>query len=87
MEPGSLYRFRVTAANDGGESFPTEELAACYNKSARKNILIVNNFHRLSSPAIIDNDLEQGFDFNADPGVPYGKYADGTDSKPITTER
>lgn len=75
MEPGSLYRFRVTAANDGGESFPTEELAACYNKSARKNILIVNNFHRLSSPAIIDNDLEQGFDFNADPGVPYGKYA------------
>ena len=75
LEPGNLYRFRVAAVNAGGESFPTEELAAEYNKDASKNVLIVNNFHRLSSPAIIDNDLEQGFDFNADPGVPYGKYA------------
>jgi hypothetical protein len=75
LEPGSLYRFRVAAINAGGESFPTEELAAEYNKDASKNVLIVNNFHRLSSPAIIDNDLEQGFDFNTDPGVPYGKYA------------
>lgn len=75
LEPGSLYRFKVTAANAGGESFPTEELAAEYRKGARKNVLIVNNFHRLSSPAIIDNDLEQGFDFNNDPGVPYGRYA------------
>lgn len=75
LEPGSIYRFRVTAANSGGESFPTEELAAVYNKDAQKTVLVVNNFHRLSSPAIIDNDLEQGFDFNADPGVPYGRYA------------
>lgn len=75
LEPGSLYRFRVTAANAGGESFPTEELAAQYQTGATKTVLIVNNFHRLASPAIIDNDIEQGFDFNADPGVPYGRYA------------
>lgn len=75
LEEGSLYRFRVTAVNSGGESFPTEELAAQYCKKARKTVVVVNDFHRLSAPAIIDDNNEQGFDFNRDPGVPYGKYA------------
>ena len=75
LEEGSLYRFRVAAVNGGGVSFPTEELAAQYCKDARKTVLVVNDFHRLAAPAIIDNNVEQGFDFNKDPGVPYGKYA------------
>lgn len=75
VEDGELYRFRVTAVNRGGESFPTEELAAQYSKNAHKTVLVVNDFHRLAAPAIIDNSMEQGFDFNNDPGVPYGKYA------------
>lgn len=72
---GKLYRFRVAAANSGGESFPTEELAAYYSGKGKKPILIVNDFHRLSAPTVIDNDMEQGFDFTDDPGVPYGRYA------------
>ena len=37
--------------------------------------MIVNGFHRLSSPAIIDNDTEQGFNLEANPGVSYGVTA------------
>lgn len=73
LEPGVLYRFKVTACNSGGESFPTEELAALYNPKASDNILIVNGFHRLSGPAVVDNGSQQGFDLNADAGVSYGR--------------
>lgn len=75
LEPGKLYSFKVTAMNKGGESFPSETLSALYNPKAKNTILIVNNFHRLASPQVIDNNYEQGFDFNKDPGVSYGLTA------------
>ena len=75
LEPGVLYSFRLAAVNRGGESFPTEVLCAMYNPDAEKDILIVNGFHRLSSPAIRNNTLEQGFDIDADPGVTLGPTA------------
>ena len=75
LQPGLLYRFKVTACNRGGESFPTEELCAVYQPNANKTILIVNGFHRLASPAIINNETQQGFDLNMDPGVTYGPTA------------
>ena len=75
IEPGILYNFKVTACNSGGESFPTEVLSAYHQKGAKLTILIVNGFHRLSSPAIIDTSTEQGFDFESDPGVSYGATA------------
>ena len=75
LEPNVLYNFRVTACNHGGESFPTEVLSAYHKEGAKQTILIVNGFHRLSSPAIIDNDTEQGFNLEADPGVSYGVTA------------
>ena len=74
-QPGVLYHFKVTAANHGGESFPTEVLSACYNPKAQKTVMVVNGFHRLSSPAIIDTGNEKGFDIDADPGVTYGPMA------------
>lgn len=73
LEPNRLYRFRVTAANAGGESFPTEELVALYNPDSAEKMMIINGFHRLSSPAVIDNDSIQGFDLNDDIGLSYGK--------------
>ena len=73
--PGIQYNFKVTAVNRGGESFPTEVLSALYQPSATKTVLVVNGFDLLSSPAIIDNDSIQGFDFNKDPGVSYGLTA------------
>lgn len=75
LEPGKLYHFKVTAFNKGGESFPSETLSALYNPNAKKMVLVVNNFHRLASPQVIDNATEQGFDLDADPGVSYGLTA------------
>ena len=72
LQPGLLYRFRVTAVNHGGESFPTEELAAVYQPEAQQTILVVNGFHRLSAPAIIQDEQRQGFDLDSDIGVSDG---------------
>ena len=72
MSPDVLYRFRITAVNKGGESFPSETVAAVYHPGATKSILIVNGFDRLSAPTVIDNDTQQGFDMTDDPGVFYG---------------
>ena len=71
LKPNVLYSFRVTAINDGGQSFPTETLSALYNPNARQTVLIVNGFHRLSSPAI--SRQGQGFDLTEDIGVSYGR--------------
>ena len=73
LTPNVLYHFRVAATNDGGQSFPTEVLSAYYDPAADKTALIVNGFHRLSSPAI--SLYGQGFDFDEDPGVSYGLTA------------
>ena len=72
LDPGVLYSFKVEAVTRGGKSFPTETLCALYEPNAEKSILIVNGFHRLSSPAVRDNAYEQGFDFDVDPGVSLG---------------
>jgi hypothetical protein len=72
LEPGVLYHFKVAAANRGGESFTTEVLSACAMPNANKTIMIVNGFHRVSSPAVRNTNEEQGFDFDEDPGVTYG---------------
>lgn len=75
LEPNILYSFKVAATNRGGKSFTTEVLSALYNPDADETILIVNGFHRLSSPAIRSNSMEQGFDLDDDPGITYGTTA------------
>jgi len=75
LDPDIQYNFKITAVNNGGESFPTEVLSAVFHSPSVPTILIVNGFHRLSAPAVIDNETAQGFDLDADPGVSYGLYA------------
>ncbi|WP_337644922.1 golvesin C-terminal-like domain-containing protein [Prevotella sp.] len=76
VQPGVVYKFRVAAVNRGGESFPSETLAACLSSNPyAKNILVVNGFKRLSGPAVVDNETQQGFDLDADIGVSYGLTA------------
>jgi hypothetical protein len=75
LQPGIMYRFRVTAVNNGGESFPSEIVTAAYQPKSVGTLLIVNGFHRLSSPAVILNDSLMGFDLQSDIGVSYGKTA------------
>ena len=75
LQADILYHFKVTAANKGGQSFPTEVLSAYYHPDAKNTVMIVNGFHRLSSPAIRNDGMEQGFDLDDDPGVTYGTTA------------
>lgn len=73
---GVNYSFKVTALNRGGESFPSETLAAYLSKSAHaKDILVVDGFSRLSGPAVVDDYSRQGFDLGSDIGVSYGLTA------------
>ena len=73
---GVNYCFKVTALNRGGESFPSETLAAYLSKSAHaKDILVVDGFSRLSGPAVVDDYSRQGFDLGSDIGVSYGLIA------------
>lgn len=75
LEPGVMYRFKVTAVNRGGESFPTSTLSAYYQPGATKTAMVINGFSRLSAPAVRDNIHEQGFDIEEDAGVSYGLTA------------
>lgn len=75
ITPGTLYSFRIVAANKGGVSFPSEVLSAYSSPHNDGTILIVNAFTRLEGPAQKNNSYEQGFDLNEDPGVQYGLFA------------
>lgn len=67
----SLYSFRVTAVNEGGQSFPSETLACGIASQLRGSVLVVNAFTRLEGPKAICTPDSMGFDLMADPGVPY----------------
>lgn len=73
LHSDKLYRFKLTAINKGGESFPTEELVAYYSPEAKKTVMIVNAFHRLSSPTVINTNDKCGFDLDDDIGLSYGR--------------
>ena len=66
-----MYRFKVTAVNEGGESMPSETLTAFISSQSRNTALIVNGFQRLSAPETVITDSTQGFDILSDPGVQY----------------
>ncbi len=68
-EYNTVFSFRVTALNAGGESFPSEELAVGINPDAADIILIVNGFDRISGPAWFDNGGMAGVAWWDDRGV------------------
>lgn len=65
------YSFKVAALNEGGESFSSEILSAFISSSQKERVMIVNGFHRLEGPEIVNTTSKGGFDLDADPGVPY----------------
>jgi len=69
IEQGVFYRFRVSALNKGGCSFPSEEVCAYYGGVSTPHILIVNGFNRVAGPQVINTESECGFDMEQDPGV------------------
>ena len=71
MEKGHLYSFRITACNEGGESFPSEVLAAGVPEAGGRKVLVVNTFNRVSGPTWFDTPTHAGFT-DTDAGVPWG---------------
>ena len=71
LDPDRLYSFRVTAVNKGGESFPSETLAAGCPLETQGSVLVINGFQRLSGPSVVCKPDSIGFDLRRDPGVPY----------------
>lgn len=69
QEPDKIYSYRVSALNDGGESFPSETLAACLVSGAKGCAMVVNGFDRVDAPAMADD----GFHNEFDSGVAYCK--------------
>ncbi len=70
--PGVITSFKVTAVNEGGESFPSEVLSVCQVKDARDTVLIVNGFTRVAPPAWVESNVFSGFLNIVDAGVPDG---------------
>jgi hypothetical protein len=68
-DPQQIYSFRVTAANAGGESFPSETLSTRIGATGQPRALIVSAFTRLSGPACITGDDREGLDRATDRGV------------------
>jgi len=56
LSPGTVYYFRISATNAGGESFPTETLTVRYKASGTNPILIVSGFDRLDRYCMIIED-------------------------------
>jgi len=68
-----MYRFRVTAVNEGGESFPSEILSVCRKTEEKGVVLVINGFNRLSAPdSFTAKDSIAGFLDFLDHGVPDG---------------
>lgn len=69
IKPNTFYRFKVAAINEGGRSFMSDEVCACYAGPEAPRVLLVDGFNRVAGPLPVDNDTLGGFDMNADPGV------------------
>lgn len=70
-EKDKIYSFKITAYNKGGESLPSEELSVCINSENVSQILIVNAFDRLGTPAWFNDVNFGGYLEQVDEGVPY----------------
>jgi len=71
QEPGLIYSYKVTALNDGGESFPSEILSAAKALNEKGTVVVINGFDRISAPADFVADSIAGFIDAIDHGVPY----------------
>lgn len=69
IEKGAIYRYKVTALNNGGESFPSEILSVCNMGNDKPTVLIVNAFDRVSAPATVESESFKGFANFIDAGV------------------
>lgn len=79
IDKDHIYRFKITAVNDGGESFPSEVVAVGVPSHRKSDdiVLVVNAFDRVGAPKWIQSkdSTVAGFFADYDHGVPYLKDA------------
>lgn len=72
---GHIYSYKVSAWNEGGESFPSEILSLGTPSGMKPDssniVLVVNNFDRVAAPVWADTEEIAGFNGRVDSGVPY----------------
>ncbi len=68
-EPGTLYSFKVTAVNEGGESFSSEVVSFAVQAQSGKPVLVVNGFDRICGPQPVSQKGFSGFMGYLDQGV------------------
>ncbi len=71
QQSGKIYSYKITAVNDGGESFPSEIVSACRVPQEKGRVLVINGFDRVSAPVSMRCDSTEGFYGDLDSGVPY----------------
>lgn len=71
LSSDNIYSFKITALNEGGESFPCEILSYRKSENGEKPVLIVNGFDRIASPQGFDDGKYAGFNSAIDEGVAY----------------
>ena len=71
QEAGKIYSYRITAVNEGGESFDSETLSACVRDKAKGHVMIINGFERVSAPMSVQGDSIAGFYNRYDSGAAY----------------
>ncbi len=69
---GEIVSYKVTAINEGGESFPGEILSMGIARRKAEKVLVVNAFDRIGAPAFVDEGDFAGVAWWDDMGVPDG---------------
>ncbi len=69
-DAGQIISYKVSAINDGGESFASEILSMGIAAEDAEKVLVVNAFDRVSAPAFIDEGDFAGIAWWDDLGVP-----------------
>ena len=65
----TIYSYKVTALNEGGESFDSEILSVGIKSGNAGSVLVINGFDRISGPAWIDSEKIAGVAWWDDRGV------------------
>ena len=71
QDADKIYSYRITAVNEGGESFPSETLSACRLSASRGEVMVVNGFDRVAAPMSVQGDSIAGFYNRYDSGAAY----------------
>ncbi|MCP4312131.1 MAG: hypothetical protein GY790_12770 [Bacteroidetes bacterium] len=69
--PDTIYSFKVTALNRGGESFSSEVVSVCQHSDSKGTVLMISAFDRTGGAAWFEDTAYAGFMPMIDQGVPW----------------